>query len=709
MHSGPVSGVIDVNDQSNIAGAGMNIAQRVMDCGDAGHILLSRHIAEDLENYRVWQPYLHELGECEVKHGLRLGLVNFYSDEIGNREVPWKLKEAPPQTPAAAPSGPTAPPKRRVLFVTSLLLLAALASGLFIFSRRTSRPQTVVPTATIIPALPASDKSIAVLPFENLSDDKQNTYFADGVQDQILTNLSKVSDLRVISHTSVQQYKSGAARNMREIGRQLGVAFILEGSVQRAPNRLRITANLIDARTDSHIWAESYDRDVADLFAIQSELAQSIAAQLQARLSPEQKAEIEERPTRDLVAFELFLQAKEIIDSYVIAQDVRAALLKAQQSLEQATARDENFILAYCYLARAHDLLYFFDLDPVPSRILLAEAAARAAIRLRPDSAEAHLAMADYYFRCHRDYDRAQRELAVARPGLPNSTPFFILSGYINRRQNHWLEAERDFATAVRLDPRNPNAYNLLADTYVLERRFPQADQVSKRVIAAGEDTPIVRYRRAAAQFFGTGDSKPLREALAKAPPDMDVGGGQTPSRVWLALIDRNYAEAERVLAVSPREDFQDIDFSFYYPRAWFEAMIARAKGDTAGALAAFGNVRAILEQRLTVKPEHARTLAVLAQVDANLGRKELAIREVQHAIDLMPASKDIYDGVLVLEGLAQVYTWTDERDRAIELLQKLVTMPGYVNYARLKTYPTWSPLRGDPRFEQLVASMAPK
>jgi TolB-like protein/Tfp pilus assembly protein PilF len=546
------------------------------------------------------------------------------------------------------------------------------------------------------------------LPFENLSDDKQNTYFADGVQDQILTNLAKVSDLKVTSHTSARQYKSGIQRNLREIGQQLGVAYIVEGSVQRAGDRLRINAQLIDAHTDTHIWAETYDRTAADLFAIQSELAESIVAQLKATLSPKQKAEIEERPTQDLVAFDLYLQAKQIVDSYLIAEDVRAALLKALQSLDEAIKRDEKFVAAYCYAARANDLLYFFDLDPTRDRILLAETAVNAALRLRPDSAEAHFAVADFLFRCRRDYDRALQELAIARPGLPNSTPFFILSGYINRRRNHWPEAERDFSTAVTLDPRNPNAYNLLADTYVLQRNFSDAVKTYERVLAAGERTPIVLFRQASATFNGTADSKPLREVLAKSP-DMDVAGGQTPVRVLFALIDGNYTEADRVLAASPRQDFQDIDFSFYFPKAWFEGLIARTKGDSGGALGAYSAARTILEQRLVVKPEHARTIAVLAQVDAALGRKELATREAEHAVELMPISRDIYDGALVLEGLAQVYTWTNERDRAIELLQKLVKMPGYINYARLKLHPMWNPLRGDPRFEAIVASLAPK
>src|SRR5438034_6225868 len=576
---------------------------------------------------------------------------------------------------------------------------AAISLALFFLGRYTAGTRT---TSS------GGKKSIAVLPFASLSGDKNDAYFADGVQDQILTNLAKLSDLKVISHTSVRQYKTGAERNMREIGRQLGVTYIMEGSVQRAGDRLRINAQLIDARTDTHLWAETYDRAAADLFAIQSELAQSIVTQLKAKLSPRQKAEIEERPTQDLDAFELYLQAKAIVDSYINATDVRPALLQALKSLDEAIQRDPNFVSAYCYAARANDLLFFFDLDPTPDRISLADAAVKAALRLRSDSAEAHFARADYYFRCLRDYDRAQEELAIARPGLPNSTPFFILSGYINRRRNHFADAERDFSTAFALDPRNPNAYNLLADTYVLERRFPEAVHVYDNVLAAGEDVPIVHFRRASSIQSGTADIGPLREVLKKFP-EMEFAGGQTPARCWIAMLDRDYAKAEKFLADSRRKDFQDIDFSFYFPKSWYQAMVARAKGDSARATAAFRECREILAQRLVVKPEHARTIAVLAQVDAGLGQKDLASREAQHAIDLMPISKDIYDGALVLEGLAQVYAWSGDRDRAIGLVQKLVTMPGYTNYGRLKLHPLWSPLLADPQFEKIINSLAPK
>src|SRR5438128_8257292 len=470
--------------------------------------------------------------------GFPIALIFAWAFEI----TPEGLKRA--EEADAMPSS-ARPTNRTWIYI--VVVGAAISLSLFFLGRYTAGTR---PTSS------GDRKSIAVLPFASLSQDKNDAYFADGVQDQILTNLAKVSDLKVISHTSVRQYKTGAERNMREIGRQLGVAYIMEGSVQRARDRLRINAELIDARTDTHVWAETYDRTAADLFAIQSELAQSIVSQLKAKLSPQQKAEIEERPTQDPDAFELYLRAKPSIDSYLNSTDVRAALLQALKSLDDAIQRDPNFVSAYCYAARANDLLFFFDLDPTPERISLADAAIKAALRLRPDSAEAHFARADYYFRCLRDYDRAQEELAIARPGLPNSTPFFILSGYINRRRNHFPEGERDFSTAFALDPRNPNAYNLLADTYVLERRFPEAVRVYDNVLAAGEQVPIVRFRRASATLWGTGDSGLLRENLAKYP-DMEFAGGQTPARAWMAMIDHDYARAEKYFADSPLKDFQ--------------------------------------------------------------------------------------------------------------------------------------------------------
>ncbi|MGH7939219.1 MAG: tetratricopeptide repeat protein, partial [Bryobacteraceae bacterium] len=460
--------------------------------------------------------------------------------------------------------------------------------------------------------------------------------------------------LKVIGRTSVEQYKSDAitSRDRQRIGEQLGVSYLLEGSVQRSTGHLRIIAHLIDARTNEQLWGETYDRELADIFTIQSEIAQTIVSRLRATISPQEKALIEQRPTKNLAAYEYYLQAKELLDTYTNAPDPKESFLQAIRLLDEATALDPGFVLAYCYAARAHDLLYFLDLDPTPARAVRGQVAAETALRLAPDSAEAHLSMADHYLRCQRDYKRADKELALARPSLPNSIPFLTLSGYLHRREGKWEEGKRDFARAVELDPRNINASNLLGDTCVLLRQFDEGIAVSNRAIAAGLNLPITRLRREFIRFAMTGDPEILRRALAAEPADIDVGGGETPVRILLALIRHDYAEGARTLAASPRQTFQEVDFSFYYPRPWYEAIIARGAGDETKARAAFAATRTILEQRLTIKPNDARTIAVLAQVDAGLGRKEEAIGEGRRAVELMPLSRDAYDGMLVLHGL---------------------------------------------------------
>src|SRR5947207_9795178 len=341
IHSGPVSGLIDETGKANVAGAGINIAQRIMDCGDAGHILLSKHVAEDLEQYPHWQPYLHELGECEVKHGVRVSVVNLYTEELGNPAVPEKLKAA---RVATAARRKRATFRRLSLGVLGLLVAVAAISFLLF---RYKQP----PTA---PGLAVPEKSIAVLPFENLSEEKQNAYFADGMQDEILTDLAKIADLKVISRASVMQYKSGVPRNVRQIVRELGVANILEGSVQRAGNRVRVSAQLLDARNDVHLWAEHYDRPLDDVFAIQSEIAKAIADQLRAKLSPSEHAAIEQPPTADLAAFDLYTYAKTLLlRSLYSGPRTKDNLLQAVELLNQAVARDPKFLLAYCRLAFA--------------------------------------------------------------------------------------------------------------------------------------------------------------------------------------------------------------------------------------------------------------------------------------------------------------------------------------------------------------------
>ena len=455
VHSGPVNQVTDVNDKTNIAGSGINVAQRVLDCGDAGHILLSGHVAEDLSEYRHWQPHLHDLGECEVKHGLRLHIFNLYKENLGNPHVPQKLKRGRrwKQASGAAVRPLSVPRWPKLALIAALSVSAvALAISFSIFSRRGSPTIAQTPSEGVAGAVASiPGKSIAVLPFRNLSDEQENAYFADGVQNEVLTDLATIADLKVISRTSVMQYKSDVARNLREIGQQLGVAHVVEGSVQRSGNRVRVNAQLLDARTDGQLWAQTYDRDLADVFAIQSEIAKSIADQLQAKLSPSEKSAIERPPTSDITAFELYAQAKNIL----AIRNARTNLLEAVDLLNQAVARDPSFFKAYCQLAHTHDRLYFLGYDHTPARLALAEAAIQAAFRLRPNAGEAHLARAQNLYRGYLEYDAALAELEVAGQTLPNDAGVFELKGYIERRQGKQEEAVRSLERAIDLDPRN--------------------------------------------------------------------------------------------------------------------------------------------------------------------------------------------------------------------------------------------------------------
>ena len=559
------------------------------------------------------------------------------------------------------------------------------------------------------PARATPEKSVAVLPFRNLTEQKENAFFAVGVQDQILTDLAKVADLKVISRTSVEQYKTDQRRNLREIGELLGVAHVVEGTVQRVGQRVRVSVKLIDTHTDAQLWSESYDRDLVDVFAIQSEIAETIVGQLQAKLLPREKADIEERPTGDLVAYDLYLRAKELVVSYLDAEDQSASLLQAIRLLGEATERDPNFMLAYCYLGRAHGLLYGLRLDQSAERARQAVHAVQTALRLRPNSPEAHLAMADVHYRCAQGFALVEKELEIARPGLPNSSYLHVLTGSIHRRRGRWEEAERSYARAVELDPRNTNAVNLLADNQVLMRHYADAVRTYQRAIHVGLGSPILKLRIAIAEFAADGDVHKLSRALAAAPQDLDVGGGETPLRILVALAGNDFDGALRLLAASPRNEFQEVDFTFYYPRAWYEGLIAQTRGDKPAAEAAFRVAREILSGWAKNMAGDGRTLAVLAQVDAYLGHKELALEEAMRAAKAQPVELDAYEGPLVLQSLAQVYAWSGEKQRALEVLRRLISIPGYVSYGSLKAERLWDPLRDEPGFDGIVAALAPK
>src|SRR6059058_4831581 len=624
INSGPVDQVFDVNDQRNITGVGINMAQRVMDCGDAGHILLSRRVADDLAQYHEWKPYLHDLGRVEVKHGLKLEVVNFYNQEAGNPQLPGKLKSAARKRST-----------KKWMLVAAAVLIAAMS---FVVLRIGLR------TRSVGSSLSVSEKSIAVLPFENLSAEKENAFFADGVQNEILTNLAKIADLKVISRASVMVYKLGNPRSLREIGQQLGVAHVLEGSVQRAGAKVRVSAQLIDARTDKHVWAGSYDRELADVFAIETELAQTIAGELQAKLTSSEKAAIEEKPTQDLVAYEFYARAVSLIYNVQVppVDAPEKSLSEAVDLLNKAVARDPNFLLAYCQLAFAHDLVYADEIDHTPARLALAQSAIDSAFRLRPDSGEAHLALG--WHLQYSEYDRARAELALAQQSLPNDPRVYELAGKIDRRQGRWADATHNLQRASELDPRNlPYLLNLAATYNLWLHDYEQYAKVMDRILALHPDDKPTRIFRAFIAVDQRADTGPWRVAIEKILAE-DPASAKDPfltgHRFTLALLDRDFdAAGDLAAALSPK----DSEVVVYpdFGRDFWMGVVARLKGDETSARAAL--TRALAEQKEEIRnPDDVGLLSRLGLIDAVLGKKEEALREGRRAIEMLPIVKNL-------------------------------------------------------------------
>ena len=704
IHSGPVSEVTDVSGRSNLAGAGINMAQRVMDCGDAGHILLSQHVADDLVQYRQWAPRLRDLGECEVKHGVRLHLVNLYAEPLGNPETPEKFRQI---AASASMSSPVVKPKRMPWhkIVIALVLVGALIAGTVLYFRKGAPP----PSASA--AVP--EKSIAVLPFENLSSDKENAYFTDGVQDEILTDLAKIADLKVISRTSVMQYKSGVARNLRKIGEELGVAHVVEGSVQRAANKIRVNAQLIDARTDAHLWAQTYDRDLADVFAIQSEIAKAIADQLQAKLSPNEKKAIEQPPTTDLAAFDLYSRAKSLLLTAGFSATVDPDLRKAIELLDEAVKRDPSFFDAYCQLAYAHETVYAVSgADHTPARLALAESAVQAATRLRPDAAETHLARAQYLYYGRRDYAGALAELEIARRALPNDPRLFELTGYILRRRGQQEEGLRNLERAVELDPRNFFTLQQIALSYQGLGRYAESIAALDRALAIVPDNAETRASRGLYYLCWKADTRPLHQTidaiLAQGP-----GAIASAADIWFfcALAERDPAAAERALvALGDNQCWSESTINL--SRSFGEGLLARMTKDEARARTAFEAARAQQEKIVQAQPDYGPALCVLGLIDAALGRKDLALEEGRRAIALTPLEKDVTTGSRVLQYFAITAAWAGDKELALQQLEAGLRAPDasqMLSYGALKLHPFWDPLRGDPRFEKIVESLAPK
>src|SRR6266566_2315905 len=715
IHSGPVNEVRDVNDRTNVAGAGINIAQRVMDCGDAGHILLSQRIAEDLKHYRQWQPHLHDLGECEVKHGARIHMFNLYTGELGNAELPEKFRHGRGRKrllpKSISKSAVSLAKGRWALIAAVLTMIDALAIGIAFFLPR-SRDKSAsvsISKSSPFPAPEIPEKSIAVLPFENRSDDKQNAYFADGVQDEILTDLAKIADLRVISRTSVMQYQSGAGRNLREIGKQLGVAHVLEGSVQRSGNRVRVTAQLIDARTDTHQWAERYDRDLADVFAIQSEIAKAIADQLRAKLSPQEKARVEEIPTGNTEAYVLYLRANQISrNPDTLLEDYKAA----EQLYMQAIALDSDFALAHARLASVcAEVFHYYA--PTENWETKARTEAQIALRLQPNLAEAHLALGQCIYWMDQDYERALEQFDIAARLSPSNGDIGRLIAAIKRRQGKWEDALEEYERVAKLDPQNPNTVRELIFTNTAMRRWPEAARWVEQLRAMAPASIVAKIQTGYVEFWWKGDTGLLKSLLNQVPPGVDPDGGVTSVRWEVAMLDRDYAAARRAIDASTAKELSYTGEGST-PRSFFEGSIALAQGDIAGAQKYFEEAQPVFENAVKEAPASAIRHANLGWLYAFMGRKEDAIREGRRAVEMKPESKDAVDGVIVNCYLALIYARVGEKDLAFLLLGRLLKTPGAVDSVDysittndLKHRWEWDPIRSDPRFQKLVGQPA--
>jgi TolB-like protein/Tfp pilus assembly protein PilF len=597
-----------------------------------------------------------------------------------------------------------------------IIVIMALALGYFAFDKFVLAPRREA--ALVASAAPNESKSvinaksIAVLPFENRSEDKANAYFTDGVQDEILTDLAKIADLKVISRTSVLHYKSGVARNLREIAQQLGVANVVEGSVQRSGNRVRVNAQLLDARTDAHLWAQTYDRDLADVFAIQSEIAKAIADQLQAKLSPNEKRAIEQPPTTDLAAFDLYSRAKSLLLTANFSATGEPDRLKAIELLGEAVKRDPSFFDAYCQLAFAHENLYAEGFDHTPARLALAEAALQAATRLRPDAAETHLARAQYLYYGLRNYAGALTELEIARRALPNDPRLFELTGYILRRRGQQEEGLQNLQLAVELDPRNFYTLQQIAVSYELLGRYAEAIAALDRVLALVPDNTETRTERAENELFWKGDTRPLHQTidaiLAQGPGAIASAAGG-----WFdcALAERDPAAAERALVALGDNSCWE-ESTIILSHSFGEGLLARMTKDDARARTAFEAARAKQEKIVQAQPDYGPAVCVLGLIDAALGRKDLALDEGRRAIALTPVEKDVTNGSRVLQYFAITAAWAGEKELALQQLEVGLRAPNassMLSYGALKLFPVWDPLRGDPRFEKIVASLAPK
>lgn len=557
------------------------------------------------------------------------------------------------------------------------------------------------------PVSPFATSGIAVLPFESLSSDKENTFFAEALYDGVLIKLAKLGNLKVINHNSVANYRG--TRDTVEIGRALSVAHVLKGSVERKAGIIHVNAELVDTHKNTRVWAEQYDRNSGDVFTLQGEIAQKIADKLSIGVSPAEKIALQEAPAADLVSYEAYLRAKDVLNNIALSTRQKEDLFRAVQLLDQAVARSPSFFDAYCQLAGAHDRIYFGGFDHSDARLKMAQTAIESIRRLRPESGDTHLALAQHYYWTYRDYDRARQELVLARLTLPNESRIPLLAGYIDRRQGRWEKSLEEITQALELNPRDFSVLQQIALTYEALGRYKEMAAILDRVLAiAPKDVPS-RVRRAMVDLESHGDPKAFHTAIDAILME-DPNTSLCFVNPWLFLVLRAPDPAAVQRALFNMTGCGCFDENIPFPSGWCEGQLAKWRGNESAALAAFNSARNELSQTVQKQPDYAAALCALGVVDAVLGNKAAAIREGERAVELTPVSKNAIEGATLVRYLAVIYAWTGDNDRAIQRLAETTYLPGsHISYGYLQLHPLWDPLRSDPRFQAIVKSLAPK